>query len=227
MDPEQLRHKAIERGLLTALQAESLSDHDALMLVCLPGFSTAEEVTETSGRGVGMDVVKAAVVNLGGTLVINAAPNQGTSFQMRLPLSIAIIKLLLVTCSGHHIAIPITRVQRILDLPSTEIQDSAGKRVFRLGEEMVAICSLNDALGLPEVPAGETTWIVLTEVQGRQIGLQVDRYLGHREAFVKKIGYPLNLLTGLSGATVEGDGRVVFVIDPQPLLDNHQPFTND
>ncbi len=227
MDPEQLRLKALERGLLTTLQAESLSDHDALMLVCQPGFSTAEEVTETSGRGVGMDVVKAAVVNLGGTLTITAAPNQGTSFQMRLPLSIAIVKLLLVSCAGHHIAIPITRVQRILDLPSEEIQGLAGKRVFRLGEEMVGICSLNEALGLPEVPAGETTWIVLTEIQGRHIGLQVDRYLGHREAFVKKMGFPLDLLTGLSGATVEGDGRVVLVVDPQSLLDNRQPFTND
>ena len=227
MDPERLRHKAVERELLTAPQAEHLNDHDALMLVCQPGFSTAEEVTETSGRGVGMDVVKAAVVNLGGTLTIISAPNQGTRFQMRLPLSIAIIKLLLVSCAGHHIAIPITRVQRMLDLPSGQIQGSGGQRSFRLGEEIVILCSLAEALGLPEVPAGETTWVVLTEVQGRRIGLQVDHFLGHREAFVKRIGFPLNLLTGLSGATVEGDGRVVFIIDPQSLLDNRQLFTND
>jgi two-component system chemotaxis sensor kinase CheA len=92
---------------------------------------------------------------------------------------------------------------------------------------MFGICSLNEALGLPEVPAGDTTWIVLTEVQDRQIALQVDRYLGHREAFVKKMGFPLDLLSGLSGATIEGDGRVVFVVDPQSLLDNQQLFTND
>ncbi len=227
MDPEHLRHKAVERGLLTASQAEGLSEHDTLMLVCQPGFSTAEEVTETSGRGVGMDVVKAAVVNLGGTLNITSAPNRGTRFQMRLPLSIAIIKLLMVSCGGHHIAIPITRVQRMLDLPSDQIQASAGQRAFRLDEETISLWSLNRALGLPEDPAGETTWVVLTEVQGRRIGLQVDRFLGHREAFVKKVGFPLSLLTGLSGATVEGDGRVVFIIDPQPLLEERQLFRND
>ncbi len=227
MDPELLRRKAVEQGLLTARQAEGLSEHDALMLVCQPGLSTAEEVTETSGRGVGMDVVKAAVVNLGGTLAITSAPNQGTRFQMHLPFSIAIIKLLMVSCGGHHIAIPITRVQRMLDLPSGEIEGSAVQRVFRLDGEIVSLWSLNRALGLPEEPAGEITWVVLTELMGRRIGLQVDRFLGHREAFVKKIGFPLNLLTGLSGATVEGDGRVVFIIDPQPLLEERQLLDQD
>jgi two-component system chemotaxis sensor kinase CheA len=227
MDPELLRRKAVERGLLTAAQAGGLSDHDALMLVCQPGFSTAEEVTETSGRGVGMDVVKAAVVKLGGTLAITSASNQGTSFQMRLPLSIAIIKLLLVTCAGKHIAIPITRVQRILDLPAGEIRSSGGKRTFRLDEETVSICSLSEALGLPEGPAGGIAWLVLAEVQGRRIGLQVDGLLGHLEAFVKKIGFPLNFLPGLTGATIAGDGRIVFVIDPQSLFENRRLFTID
>jgi two-component system chemotaxis sensor kinase CheA len=227
MDADQLRQKAVDRGLMTTPQANNLSDRDALMLVCQPGLSTAEVITETSGRGVGMDVVKAAVGNLGGTLEILSAPGQGTRFQMRLPLSISIIKILLVSCAGHPMAIPITRVQRTLDLPTSEIQRSGQKRVFSLDEEVVSLHSLSGALGLPEVAAGETTWVILTEVQGRRFGLQVDHFLGQREAFVKSLGFPLNLLTGLSGATVEGDGQVVFVIDPSSLLEGCQLFTND
>ena len=227
MDPEQLRKKAVARGLMSQGQANGLSDRDALMLVCQPGFSTAEQVTETSGRGVGMDVVKAAVSNLSGTLDIVSAPGEGTRFQMRLPLSIAIIKLLLVSCAGRPLAIPITRVQRTLDLPSIDIQHSGQKRTFCLDEEVITLYTLTEALGLPDVPADETTWVILTEVQGRRIGLQVDRFLGHREAFVKQIGFPMNLIAGLSGATVEGNGQVMFIIDPQTLLENHHLFTNE
>ncbi len=227
MDPDQLRKKAVDIGLMTRSQATGLSDRDVLMLVCHPGFSTAKEVTETSGRGVGLDVVKEAVRSLGGTLEIISAPGKGARFQMRLPLSIAIIKILLVSCADHLLAIPITRVQRTLDLPTAEIQHSGQKRVFRLGEEVVTLCSLAEILGLPEVAAGETSWVILTEVQGRRVGLQVDHFIGQREAFVKNLGFPLNLLTGLSGAAVEGDGRVVFIVDPQTLLEDRQIFTND
>lgn len=220
MNPGLLRQKAVDQGLMPPSQVANLSDREALMLVCQPGFSTAEKVTETSGRGVGMDVVKAAVGKLGGTLEIISAPDKGTRFQMRLPLSIAIIKILLISCAGHPLAIPITRVQRALDLPTSEIQGSGQKRMFCLDEEVVSLYSLTAALGLPEVPAGETTWVILTEVQGRRIGLQVDHFLGQREAFVKSLGFPLDLLTGLSGATVEGDGQVMFIVDPQSLLAN-------
>ncbi len=225
MDPDHLRRNAVARGLMTSPQANALSDRDALMLVCLPGFSTAHAVTETSGRGVGMDVVKSAVGNLGGTLEIISAPGQGSRFQMRLPLSIAIIKTLLVSCAGRSLAIPITRVQRTLDLSTSEIQQSGQNRTFRLEEELVCLFSLAEALGLPKVAAGAITWVILTEVQGRRIGLEVDNFLGHREVFVKSLGFPLNLLTGLSGATVEGNGQVVFIVDPQSLLEERQLFT--
>src|SRR5210317_848344 len=227
MDADQLRQKAVDRGLMTTPQVNNLSDRDALMLVCQPGFSTAEAITETSGRGVGMDVVKAAVGNLGGTLEIFSAPGQGTRFQMRLPLSISIIKILLVSCAGHPVGVPLTRVERTLDLQTSEIRCSGQKRGFSLDEEVIRLHSLSGALGLPEVAAGETTWVILTEVQGRRIGLQVDHFLGQREAFVKSLGFPLNLLTGLSGATVEGDGKIVFIVDPLSLLEGCQLFTND
>ena len=225
MDPQTLRQKAVDSGVINQAQAHSMSDRDALMLVCRPGFSTAQEVTETSGRGVGMDVVRAAIRNLGGTLNIISEVGTGTRFQMRLPLSIAIIKILLVSCAGHVLAIPITRVQRNLDLPTSEIETSGQHRLFRLDEEEICLYSLAETLNLPQAPAGDTTWTILTEVHGLRVGLQVDGFLGQRDAFIKPIGFPLNLLTGLSGATVEGDGRVTFVVDPQALLEKHQMVT--
>ena len=226
MDPQTLRQKAVDSGVVNQAQAHSMSDRDALMLVCRPGFSTAQEVTETSGRGVGMDVVRAAIRNLGGTLNIISEVGTGTRFQMRLPLSIAIIKILLVRCAGRVLAIPITRVQRTLDLPTSEIQTSGPHRLFRLDEEEICLYSLAETLNLPQAAAGDITWTILTEVRGLRVGLQVDGFLGQRDAFIKPTGFPLNLLAGLSGATVEGDGRVTFVVDPQALLEKHQMVTN-
>ncbi len=227
MSPDQLRQKALAKNLITQAQADNMQDRDALMLVCQPGFSTTEEVTETSGRGVGMDVVKEAVNNLGGTLDIVSSPGEGTRFEMRLPLSVAIIKILMVSCGGHPLAIPITRVQRNLDLPSQDIDVNGSQRTFILDEEEIRLYRLTAALGLPDVPAGETTWVILTEIQGRRVGLEVDCFLGQRDAFVKQIGYPLNLLSGLSGATVEGTGRVVFILDPQALFEQQALNMND
>jgi two-component system chemotaxis sensor kinase CheA len=218
MDPARLREKAIERGVLARAQAENLTDQDALMLICRPGFSTADEVTETSGRGVGMDVVKSAVEDLGGTLNIRSAPGEGTRFQLRLPLSIAIIKLILVRCAGFALALPVTRVQRILELPRESLQSSDGRTSFLLDEERVRLVPLAAALGLEPAPLEETVCVVLAEMHGGLIGLQVDDFLGHRDAFVKNLGFPLNLLDGLSGATIEGDGSVLFIVDPQTLL---------
>lgn len=226
MDPQILRQKAVDQGLISQPQAYSMSDRDALMLVCKPGFSTAEEVTETSGRGVGMDVVKAAVQNLGGSLEIVSAAGAGTRFQVRLPLSIAIIKILLVSCAGRTLAIPITRVQRTLDLPTAEIFSAGQQRMFRLEEEEFCLYSLAETLDQQQAATGDITWAVLIEVHGRRIGLQVDGFLGQRDAFIKPIGFPLNLLTGLTGATVEGDGHVTFVVDPQALLERHQMHSN-
>jgi two-component system chemotaxis sensor kinase CheA len=219
MNPVELRRQAVERGLLTAGQAMQLSDRDALMLVCLPGFSTARMVTETSGRGVGMDVVKAAVEKLGGTLDILSFPGEGTCFQLRLPLSMAIIRLLLVDCADRSLAIPLTRVQRTLELPMTEVQWSSQRRCFRFEDGEVELFSLGELLAIGPRTEGETLCVVVTEAHGRRIGIQVDGFLGQREAFVKSLGFPLDRLPGLSGATVEADGRIVFIVDPHPLLE--------
>jgi two-component system chemotaxis sensor kinase CheA len=219
MDPAALRQLAVARGVLTRAQAEQCADREALMLVCVPGLSTARTVTDTSGRGVGMDVVKAAVEKLGGTLDIQSTLGAGTRFQLRLPLSVAIIRILLVGCGGHSLAIPLTRVLRTLELPAAAVVDQVRRRVFRHDDEDVELVEFAERLGLSAAAASDSLCVVLTEAQGRRVGLQVDRFFGQRDAFVKNLGFPLDRLPGMSGATVEADGSVVFIIDPHPLLE--------
>ncbi|WP_432821594.1 chemotaxis protein CheA [Trichloromonas sp.] len=219
LDPEAIRRKAVERGLLSVPQARSMADRDLFQLVCVPGFSTAAEVTETSGRGVGMDVVKSVVEQLGGTLQILSAKGAGTRIQLYLPLSVAIIKVLLVECEGKTVAIPLTRVLQTLELTREDIRTSGRQKVIRLGDELVPLLSVRKILQLPHRPMSGAIPAVISEVRGRKVGLVVDRLVGQREAFVKSLAFPLDRLAGISGATTLGDGSIVFIIDPQSLLD--------
>ncbi|WP_162148569.1 chemotaxis protein CheA [Desulfuromonas sp. TF] len=219
MDAGIIRKKAVEKGLLSPAQAKALRERDLLQLVCHPGFSTAEKVTETSGRGVGMDVVKSAAESLGGTLEISSEPGRGTSILLKLPLSVAIIQVLLVECSGHTLAIPITRVLRTLVISREEIRSSGRQMVLRQGEDVISLLSLRKILRLPARPSAGSIPVVITEIHGRKAGLVVDRLSGQREVFVKSLAFPLDRLSGISGATVLGDGSVVFIIDPQSLLE--------
>ena len=219
MDPALIRRKLLEKALLTPAQVKSLRDRDVLQWVCHPGFSTAAVVTETSGRGVGMDVVKSAVENLGGILDIQSRPGAGTRFLLQLPLSVAIIQVLLVECGGKTLGIPITRVLRTMELGVEEIRSSGRQLVIRLEEDVVPLLSLRKVLGFPSVPQVAGIQVVLTELHGRRVGLVVDRLTGQREVFVKALEFPLNQIAGLSGAAVLGDGHIVFLIDPQTLIE--------
>jgi len=236
MNPELLRKKAVEKGLLSAPQAKALRDSDALQLICYPGFSTAQTITETSGRGVGMDVVKSAVENLGGTLEISSVIGKGTRFLLKLPLSVAIIHILMVECDGHLIGIPVTRVIRTLEITPSEVQTSGRQKVIRVSdaldeeevvEEEVALLSLRKILELPGRSFSGSIPVVLTEIKGRKVGMVVDRLAGHRQVFVQSLSFPIDHLVGVSGASVLGDGRVVFVIDPAAMLDDrHKAVTS-
>ncbi|BCR06862.1 chemotaxis protein CheA [Desulfuromonas versatilis] len=219
MDPEAIRRKAQERGLLSAAQARGMRERDLLQLVCHPGFSTAEQVTETSGRGVGMDVVKSAVESLGGSLEIQSQQGRGSRMLVKLPLSVAIIQILLVESDGFLVGLPITKVQRTLEVTREEIRSSGRQLVIRLGDEMLPLLSLRKILRQPNRPFGGGIQIVVSEIRGRRVGLVVDRLAGQREVFVKALEYPLNRLPGVSGATVLGDGSILFIIDPQTMLD--------
>ncbi len=229
IDPEIIRGKLAERGLLKKAQIKELSEREVLQWICQPGFSTRDTVTETSGRGVGMDVVKFALEGLGGMLEITSEVGVGTSFLMKVPLSVAIVKILIVECAGKELGMPVTRVLRTLDVEKSDIQLSGGEPLLLLEDESIPLYSLNRLLGLPEAESDvATVHLVICESQGRKIGLLVDRLSGQREAFIKSLPTSLNRLPGVSGATIKGDGRIMFIIDPHAMFNTEtQPFEQE
>ena len=218
MDPARLARKAVEKGLLTSAQANNLPRQAALMLVCTPGFSTASEVSEVSGRGVGMDVVRTAVHLLGGTLSIESETGRGSRFILRLPITVSIIHTLMVACGALKIAFPVNTVARTIELSRGDIVEEAGRKVFKLDGRHVPLKSLNRLLKQP-LPqgGGPLVPVVVSEAGGSMTGLVTDCFLGQEEIFVKPLGSPLSRMKCLTGGTITGDGQVVFVVDAGAL----------
>ena len=219
MDPQKMIDAAIRKGLITPEEGELLSPRQALMLSCIPGFSTAKEVTDISGRGVGMDAVNAAIQKLGGTLLIESEPGAGSTFTLRLPMTIAIIHALIVQCGGVKNAVPVTAVHRTVELSRRQIETVGKRQTFLLDGETIPLLSLNRVLGLPlgRFPDGILPLFV-TEAKGRRVGIVVDRLLGQHELFVKPFGRPLSKMAGLAGGATLGDGEVVTILDLADLL---------
>jgi two-component system chemotaxis sensor kinase CheA len=187
---------------------------EALMLVCIPGFSTAATISDISGRGVGMDAVKSAVHNLGGTLFIESQPGQGSTFILKLPITVSIINALLVECGSLTVAFPVNAIDRALELRLSDISEERGQKTCTLGAEPVPLKSLNHLLGQPAPKDGvDCISAVLTGISGKRVGLVTDRIIGQQEIFVKPLGSPLALLPTINGGAILGDGRIVFVMD--------------
>lgn len=219
MEPQRMIDAAIEKGLLTPEEGELLSPRQALMLSCIPGFSTAKEVTDISGRGVGMDAVNAAIQKLGGTLVVESEPGLGSTFTLKLPMTIAIIHALVIECGGVKNAVPVNAVHRTVELSRHQIETMGKRQMFQLDGEAVPLLSLNRVLGLPlgRFPSGILPLFV-TEAKGRRVGMVVDRLLGQHELFVKPLGRPLDKMAGLAGGATLGDGEIVTILDLADLL---------
>ena len=219
MDPARLAQKAVEKKILTAAQAYNISPQAALMLVCAPGFSTATQVSDVSGRGVGMDVVKSAVHVLGGTLSIESRVGHGSRFIMRLPITVSIIHALLVECGNLTLAFPVNTIARTIELRRGDIFEEAGRKVFALDGRHVPLKSLNRLLSQPPPHASSPIVpAVVSEAGGSMVGLVTDRFLGQEEIFVKPLGPPLSRMKKLSGGIITGDGRIVFVVDVSTLV---------
>jgi two-component system chemotaxis sensor kinase CheA len=218
MDPARLRAAAVSRGVLRPEAAAALGDREALQLACLPGISTAESVTDVSGRGVGLDVVKKVVETLGGTLEIDSARGQGTRFTFRLPLTVAVQPVLLVRVGEEVLGLPITTVHGAAQVQLAHLDRSRGAPMLPVGDELVPVHDLAHLLGFPEpAPRAERAVVVADGGEGR-IGLAVDALLGQQEAVLKPLGPPLEGLAGLSAVTVLGNGRPVFILDVPRLL---------
>jgi len=212
IDPNKIRRKAIERGLLTEEQASSLSDEDAIQFIFRSGFSTKEEVSEVSGRGVGMDAVKAAMEQIGGTIDLHSQIGAGTTVTLRLPLTLAIIPALLVRVGGRLFALPMHSVTEVLDLQRSDIQEiGTGEKVLVLRGNPLPLFSLAKLLGIPN--GGTEGTGVIVRQQEKLIAMSVEGVEGKDEIVIKPLGYPLHNLRSFIGATILGDGSIALIVD--------------
>jgi two-component system chemotaxis sensor kinase CheA len=219
MDPAKLLASAMGKGFLDPGKAAELTTREALLLVCIPGFSTAREVSDVSGRGVGMDAVNSTIQSLAGSLAIESEPGRGSRMILKLPLTITIINVLLAKVSPFSVAIPVTNILHTMELRRGLIKKSENQQVFNIGEETVPIMSLSHIFSAHAArPESEYVSLLITEVKGRKVGLAVDSFLGQQEVFVKPLGRPLARVRGLAGGAILGDGEIVFVLDVANLL---------
>ncbi|HXE95048.1 MAG TPA: chemotaxis protein CheA [Dongiaceae bacterium] len=219
MDPERLKTKAVEKGLISPEQAARMAPQEAYKLICAPGFSTSAIVTDVSGRGVGMDAVREAVQTLAGVLTIQSQSGQGSRFVMRLPMTASIIHALMVQCGRFEIAFPLNVVTRTLEIRRDEIQEESGQSFILLDDVPLQVRSLRQALRLPAASGLEDDLlpVIVCDSGGNTLAFSADRITGQQEIFIRPLRSPLSRLRGVSGATVTGDGRVLFVADVNAL----------
>jgi two-component system chemotaxis sensor kinase CheA len=216
IDPARIRAKAQEKGVITAEQAARMSDREAVNLIFAPGFSTAEQVTNISGRGVGMDVVRTNIEKIGGSVDVVSRVGAGTTITVKIPLTLAIIPALVVASGGEKFAIPqvnlleLVRIDR--DKAATAIEDVYGAPVYRLRGQLLPLVHLNRELGLPEGQAGAVNIVVL-QADEHQFGVIVDSVLDTGEIVVKPLDRQLRNLAVFAGATIMGDGAVALILD--------------
>jgi len=220
IDPERLRRKAVEKGVITAEQARSLSDRDATLLIFAPGFSTAEKLTDVSGRGVGMDVVRSNIEKIGGHVEVHSTVGVGTTMTITIPLTLAIMPALVVTCDDRRYVLPQNNVTELVRIRSADrerrILQVNGREVLRLRGRMLPVVHLRDALALPDNPAdrsARTYNIMVVQSGALQYGLVVDSPPDTEEIVVKPLGSHLKGRAEYSGSTILGDGRVALILD--------------
>ncbi|SMB93833.1 two-component system, chemotaxis family, sensor kinase CheA [Thermanaeromonas toyohensis ToBE] len=220
MDPEALKRRAIEQGLLTPEAATRLTKREALDLIFLPGFSTSERVTDVSGRGVGMDIVKAHLEKINGTIDIQTTPGVGTCFTIKLPLTLAINRSLLVTLEDQVYALPLANVVEIIEVEPQQVRRIQQQEVVVLRGQVLPLVHLARALGIKRNYRFGThkTAVVIVGLAEKRVGFIVDTLIGEQEIVIKSLGNYIGKIPGIAGATIMGDGRVALILDVHSLL---------
>lgn len=218
MSAEKLKASAVARGALTPDAASRLTEAEALLLCCLPGVSTASDVTDLSGRGVGMDAVKRTVEGVGGTLEIASVPGRGTRFTLRLPLTVAVVQLLLVGVGEEIYGLPVAKVVGAVEADPARLSTSRERPLLPYGEGLLPVHRLGELLQIPETQGSGARPFVVMEGDTGKVALAVERLLGQEEVVLKPLTRPLDLVPGLSGATILGTGRPIFILDVSRLL---------
>lgn len=218
IDPAKMREVAVHKGLMSAEEAAQLDDREAIELIFAPGFSSAEKITDISGRGVGMDVVRTNIKNLKGSVSTHSEVGKGTRFTLSLPLTLAIIDALMVNVSGQMYAIPLDAVSETTKIEAVRLTDVKGRKAVTLRGEVLGVVELAEMLGLPRTdPLPEVLAVVVIHDNDRRLGLVVDRLLERQEIVIKPLGAYLGDLKGISGATIMGDGSVILILDPHEV----------
>ncbi len=215
IDLDKVKEKALERGLITPDRAEKMTEKDILFLIFHPGFSTAEEVSQVSGRGVGMDVVMNAVTSFRGTIDIETERGRGTRIILSFPLTVGIIRSLLVAVNGRYFAIPIYSVLEIIQGEDAQITTVSGKEVLILRDLTIPLINLGEALGIGSTGIG---YVIVSQVGSQKVAFTVDDLFGDEEVVVKPLGKIIGEVQGISGATITGDGKVVLILDLDGIL---------
>jgi two-component system chemotaxis sensor kinase CheA len=222
IDPAIIRNKALERGLITQERADTMSDDEAVDMIFLPGFSTAQTITDISGRGVGMDVVRSNVRRLNGRVSVKSMVGKGSVFTLKLPLTLAIIDALLMRAGGQVFALPGTAVEETLLVPLDTISHLTQRKAINLRGEVLGVSNLSELLRfrnrIEQNAAGADLPVVVVSTQGRRMGLIVDAFMRRQEMVIKPLAPYLASLPGISGASIMGDGGVVLILDPAELM---------
>ena len=219
IDVEAVKKKAIERGTITPEQAENMADKDIIGLLFLPSFSTSEKVTDVSGRGVGLDVVKSKIESLSGEVEVKTKLGEGSTFIIRLPLTLAIIQALMVEVGGEKYAIPLGSIQTIEDVEPAEIKYVQAKEVINLRGTVIPLIRLNEVLDNESTKKPDENLLVIIVKKGDKLaGLVVDELMGQQEIVIKSLGNYINKNKIISGATILGDGEIALILDTNALL---------
>ena len=218
IDADIIRRKAVEKGLYSQEEVDAMDDADAVRIVFLPGFSTAEKISDISGRGVGMDVVRSKIESLSGHVDVETHVNEGSVFKIKLPLTLAIIQAMLVQVQNEMYAIPLASIDSTLSVQPSDIRTVQNNEVIVLRGEIIPIIRMEETLMVPHVRDSQELFVVVVHAGDAKAGIVVDKLIGQQEIVIKTLG---NLFLGLkmfSGATVLGDGRVALILDVATML---------
>ena len=220
IDPEVIKKKAAEKGIISAEKAKELSKQETFSLIFAPGFSTAEKVTNVSGRGVGMDVVKTNVTKLHGIINVESAVGEGTKIIIKLPLTLAIIQGLLVEIAGETIVIPLSSVIEVIRVSKKEIYMVNQTECIKVRDSVLPLCDIDTLLYRVDSSLKNNNWqhVVVVGIAEKRVGIKVDNLIGQKEIVIKSLGKYLGNLDGIAGSTIMGDGKVVMIVDIAELV---------
>jgi two-component system chemotaxis sensor kinase CheA len=223
MDPAVLREKAVEKDMLTADAAAKLSDQEVFDLIFAPGFSTASVVSDLSGRGVGMDVVKTRIGELNGNVEIDSELGRGTTIRVRVPLTLAIMPTLMVRLRKMTYAFPLSQVLEVFSLEATKVHQVAGRPVIMVRGKPLPVVFLRSCLAIGDLEgerdgSGSPAYVVVLQVGSGMVGFVTDDVLGQEEVVIKPLGSMLQNVPGFAGATITGDGHIALIFDVNGLM---------